>query len=264
MMKRFFDDLIRYYDYEVRAAKSSLKTEVANSYLNWVWWILNPLFEMITYYLIFGVIFEKKEPYFPAFIFIGLTMWGFFSRNVTQSVNMIKRNKSIVAKVYVPKFVLLISNMMVNGFKMVISWIIVLIMLLLYRVEISWSVLAVVPVLIVLVLFTFGVSVNIMHYGVYVEDLSNVINILFKLLFYMTGIFYNIDTRIGGRNPLVAKLMTYCNPMAMLVHDMRNAMMYKTDPHWFMLLFWAIISILLSVIGVRKIYKNENSYVKVI
>ena len=36
-MKRFINDVIKYYDYEVRSAKSSLKTEVANSYLNWIW-----------------------------------------------------------------------------------------------------------------------------------------------------------------------------------------------------------------------------------
>jgi ABC-type polysaccharide/polyol phosphate export permease len=214
--------------------------------------------------LIFGVIFEAKEQYFTTFIFIGLTMWGFFNRNVVQSVNMIKRNKSIVTKVYIPKFVLLLSNMMVNGFKMMISWVIVLIMMVLSGVGVSWNIFAAVPIMIVLILFTFGVSVNIMHYGVFVEDLSNVINILFKLLFYMTGIFYNIDTRIGKHNPLAAKLMTYCNPMAMLVHDMRNSLIYQKGIHWSMLLFWGLISILLSVIGIRKIYKNENSYVKVI
>jgi ABC-type polysaccharide/polyol phosphate export permease len=177
---------------------------------------------------------------------------------------MIKRNKSIVTKVYIPKYVLLLTNMMVNGFKMAISWVIVIIMMVCSGVSISWNVLAAIPIMIVLVLLTFGVSVNLMHYGVFIEDLSNVIHILFKLLFYMTGIFYNIDTRIGKDNPLAAKLLTYCNPMAMLLHDMRNALIYQKAPNWMTLLVWGLISILLSVIGIRKIYKNENSYVKVI
>ena len=58
MMKRFLNDVVKYYNYMVRAAKSELKTEVANSYLNWIWWILDPLFSMLTYYLIFGVVFN--------------------------------------------------------------------------------------------------------------------------------------------------------------------------------------------------------------
>ena len=110
-MKRFLNDVVKYYNYMVRAAKSELKTEVANSYLNWIWWILDPLFSMLTYYLIFGVVFNGKEQYFVIFLFIGLTMWNFFNKNVVQSVNMIKRNKPIVAKVYIPKYILLISNL---------------------------------------------------------------------------------------------------------------------------------------------------------
>jgi ABC-type polysaccharide/polyol phosphate export permease len=263
-MERFLNDLTKYYGYEVRAAKSALKTEVANSYLNWIWWILDPLFSMMIYYLIFGIVFKAKEPYFTTFLFIGQTMWAFFNKNVVQSVRMVKRNKDIVSKVYIPKFVLLISNMMVNGFKMLISCGIVVIMMAASRVDISVYVFAFIPVLIVMFLLTFAVCVNLMHFGVFVEDLGNVINIVMQLLFYMTGIFYSIDTRLGGDYPMAAKLLTYCNPMALLVKNMRNVLLYKQGPDWGPLAIWAVIAILLSVIGVRTIYKNENSYVKVI
>lgn len=263
-MKRFFDDLAKYYNYAVRSAKSTLKTEVANSYLNWIWWILDPLFTMVIYYIIFGMVFKAKEQYFTIFIFTGLTMWGFFEKNVKQSVKMIKRNKAIVSKVYLPKFVLLTANMMVNGFKMIINWLIVLIMMICYKVPISWNVLYFVPIMLVLTLFTFAVSVNLMHFGVFIEDLSNVINVSFKLLFYLTGIMFNIQKRIGSGHPLVAKLLLRLNPIAMLLQDMRNVLLYRTGVYWQGMLAWTVISLLLAAIGVRTIYKNENSYVKVI
>lgn len=261
-MKRFFNDVVKYYNYMVRAAKSALKTEVANSYLNWIWWILDPLFSMLTYYLIFGVVFNGKEQYFVIFLFIGLTMWNFFNKNVVQSVNMIKRNKPIVAKVYIPKYILLISNMMINGFKMMISWFIVVLMMACYRVELSWYVLAFIPIMIVLIIFTFGFSVHLLHFGVFIEDLNNVINIAFKLLFYMTGIMYNIEKRIHVA--WVRDIMIYCNPIALLIHDMRKVLLYQTAPCWTGMAIWAVIGLILSALGVRQIYKNENSYVKVI
>lgn len=263
-MKRFFNDVIKYYGYEVRSAKSSLKTEVANSYLNWIWWILDPLFSMMIYYLIFGIVFKAKEPYFTTFLFIGQTMWAFFSKNVVQSVKMIKRNKGIVSKVYIPKFVLLISNMMVNGFKMLISSVIVIIMMIVSEVELSAYVFWFIPILIVLFLVTFAVSVNLMHYGVFIEDLGNVINIVMQLLFYMTGIFFSIDSRLGPDYPTVATVLTYGNPMALLVKNMRNVLLYKQEPNYLALAIWAVVAVVLSIIGIRKIYKNENSYVKVI
>lgn len=263
-MKRFIDDVVKYYNYEVRSAKSSLKTEVANSYLNWIWWILDPLFSMMIYYLIFGIVFKSKEPYFTTFLFVGQTMWAFFNKNVVQSVGMIKRNKGIVSKVYIPKFVLLFSNMMVNGFKMMISCVIVVIMMIASRVEISVYVLWFIPILFVMFLITFAVCVNLMHFGVFVEDLGNVINIAMQLLLYMTGIFYSIDSRLGPDYPTAAKVLTYGNPMALLIRDMRNVLLYQQGPDYQALAIWVIVAIILSMIGVHNIYKNENSYVKVI
>ncbi|MCM1497020.1 MAG: ABC transporter permease [Clostridium sp.] len=263
-MKRFFDDVIKYYAYEVRAAKSSLKTEVANSYLNWIWWVLDPLLSMMVYYLIFGIVFKAKEQYFIPFLFIGQTMWGFFSKNVQQSVRMIKRNKPIVSKVYIPKFVLLISNMMINGFKMMISCVIVILMMLVFRVDLSYYVFCCIPIFLVMFFVTFAISVNLMHFGVFIEDLGNVINIVMQLLFYMTGIMYNIDTRLGPDYPLAAKLLTYGNPMAFLIRDMRNVLLYRQGPDWLALILWGAAAVVLSMIGIHTIYKNENSYVKVI
>lgn len=262
-MKRFIEDVKKYFDYEVRSAKSVLKTEVANSYLNWIWWILDPLLSMMVYYLIFGIVFKAREPHFIPFLFVGQTMWGFFSKNVTQSVKMIKRNKSIVAKVYIPKFVLLFSNMMVNGVKMMISWIIVLIMMMLFKVHISAYIICYIPILMIMVLITFAVCIILMHFGVFVEDLGNVVSIVMQLMFYMSGILYSIEGRMGDY-PFAAKLMTYGNPMALLIRDMRNVLLYGQAPDWKALGIWTLVGIFIAFIGVRTIYKNENSYVKVI
>lgn len=264
IMTRFWNDMKKYFDYEVRAAKSQLKTEVANSYLNWIWWVLDPLFSMMIYYLIFGVVFEAKEPYFTTFLFIGQTMWTFFNKNVVQSVKMIKRNKPIVARVYIPKFVLLVSNIMINGFKMTISWVIVVIMMIATKVPLSSHIWCFIPILLVMILVTFAVSVNLMHFGVFVEDLGNVINIAMKLLFYMTGIFFSIEKRLGPSHPVIAKIILHGNPMALLITDMRNVVLYDKAPHWIWLLIWTVISIIFSMIGIHTIYKNENTYVKVI
>ena len=46
-MKRFANDLKKYHGYALYAAKAELKAEVAGSYLNWVWWILEPVCLML-------------------------------------------------------------------------------------------------------------------------------------------------------------------------------------------------------------------------
>ena len=74
-MKRFIKDIRKYIDYAVYAAKSSLKAEVANSRLNWLWWVLEPLLFMLVYMFIGNIVYGKGESNFALFVFIGLTAW---------------------------------------------------------------------------------------------------------------------------------------------------------------------------------------------
>lgn len=260
-LKRFQKDMKKYWKYTIYSAKASLKSEIANSYLNWLWWILDPLCFMLIYTFMFGVVFKASEKYFPVFIFTGITMWDFFNKNVIQSVKIVKTNKSIVSKVYLPKYMLLITKMMVNGFKMLISIGLIIIMAVIWHVPFYTSVLYAIPILITLVLITFGIGCYMLHYGVFVEDLSNVMTIVLRLVFYLTGIFYDPMKRIpapyGG---IVCK----ANPIAFLLSSMRNCVLYGQIPHRKLLILWFLIGLALSILGIRKIYKNENSYVKVI
>ena len=260
MLNRFVSDIRKYFRYSVVSAKSQLKAEVANSYLNRIWWVLEPLCFMLIYTFIFGYVFGTREPYFAIYIFIGLSMWEFFNRTVTQSVKIVKNNKSIVSKVYFPKFVLILTKMWVNGFKMLVSFAIVGAMMICARVPISWNLLYAVPILATLGLFTFGCGCFLLHYGVYVEDLSNVVSIALRFVFYLTGIFYNVETRIPQWGPAMNRL----NPLAFLMTAMRGSTIYCESPQPGILLGWFAVSLVLAMAGLRKIYREENSYVKAI
>lgn len=260
-MKKFVNNMKKYLPYSIISAKSQLKAEVANSYLNWLWWILNPFCFMLIYAFMFGYVFKAKEPYFPIFIFIGISMWDFFSRMMNSSVKIIKNNKPIVSKVYLPKYILLVTKVWINGFKMMISFGIVFIMMIFFRVPITVNVLYFFPIIILLAIFSFACATHLLHYGVFVEDLSNVVTIILRLLFYMTGIFYNVATRMPAPyGPILVKV----NPMALLIDSMRKALLYSKVPHRKLMLLWLGGSLIIAFLGIRKINRNENSYVKVI
>ena len=260
-MKRFWNDLTGHYRYAIYAAKSGLKSEVADSYLNWVWWVLQPFCFMLIYAFIFGTVFNAREQYFALFIFIGITVWDFFSRNITQRVKILRANKSIVTKVYLPKFVLLISRMLFNGYKMLFSCAVIVVMVIWFKVPVSWHIIFVIPVFLVQVVLTFALMTFLMHYGVYIRDLENVTTIVLRMVFYLTGIFFNIERRLPKH--LVGVLMKG-NPMALICSSMRKCILYGEVPDFKWLGIWFVISLIIAAFGVRKIYKNENSYVKVI
>ena len=264
-MKRFYSDMKKYGGYIIYAGQAELRAEVADSYLNWLWWIIEPFCFMLIYTFIFGYVFNAKEDYFSIFVFIGITMWTFFNHMLNASVKAVKGNKSIIARTYLPKYILIFIRMYVNGFKMMLSFGIVLAMMLVYRIPLRPIMLWIFPIILVLCVVTFGFCTFLLHFGVYVEDLVKVVPIVLKMVFYMTGVFYNVEKRVGtlfGIN--FGSLLTKWNPTALLISSARKCLLYGEIPTWKWMLLWLGIGLVLSVLGIRTIYKNENSYVKVI
>ena len=260
-MKRFIGDLKKYKNYILYATKAELKTEVINSYLGWLWMILEPLAFMFIYMFIGSVVFKYKVEFFPIFVFIGLSVWNFFNKMVVASVKLVSMNRDTVTKVYLPKYVLLLIKMGVNGFKMFISFVLVALFMIFYKVPITWNVLWAIPLLITVIIFTFGVCTFMLHFGVFAEDMVNLVNIVLRMMFYLTGVFYDISSRIHSST--LRTILLDLNPLANVIFNLRNVLIYKSSPVGMWTLLWFFIGCALSYLGVKTIYKYENTYVKV-
>jgi len=258
---RFFHDSKKYYKYVIYSGKASLKSEVAESYLSWLWWILDPLLFMLVYTFVALIVFGRGEQYFSAFIFIGYSSYKFFEKTTKTSVKLVSANKSVVSKVFLPKYILLYSELYVNIFKMIVSFVLVFGAMAIYQVPLTWNVFLFIPLFCLLILFTFGLGTIMMHFGVYVQDLSNIVTVLLRLIFYMSGIFYSISNRMTG---VWRDVLLKGNPMAFIIDQMRNALLYGTGLDWEWFGIWVGISLVLAWAGLTLISRNENSYVKVI
>lgn len=266
-MKRFFNNIKKYYGYALYQAKAELKAEVANSYLNWIWWILDPLFFMIIYTFVVQVVFASNQKFFPVFVFIALTSWDFFNRMISGSVKLVVNNRSVVSKVYIPKYILLLSKSFTYLFKYFISFVLLFILMVIFSVPFTWSILWIVPITIVLYIVSFGFATILMHFGVYIDDLANVTNIVLRLFFYLSGIFYDIKTRITKGSFLgigMGTLLLRYNPIANIIYEMRVVLLEAGTPNIKWLIGWTIVGIIFTSIGVSTIHKYENSYAKVI
>ena len=274
MLRRFFNDFKKYKGYVLFAARADLKSEVAGSYLNWLWWVLDPLFQMLIYMFLMMYVFNKPIDFAIIFVFLGLTMWDLFNKTLMKSSRIIKENAHILKKIRMPKFLLVLQAMYVNGFKMFISLCLTGALMVVWGIfpidpaglltfgpEMLWFI----PVVITYFLLVFGMSLIVTHIGVYVEDLRNVLQVVLKLLFYMCGIFYEIGSMsVVRHHAWLNVILTKVNPIAYLITAAREALLYHTVYEPWILLIWFVMAIVLTLVGIRLIYKNENTYIKVI
>jgi ABC-type polysaccharide/polyol phosphate export permease len=259
-MKKFIYNIKNYSKYAIYSARAELKADVAGSYLNWLWWILDPLFFMLIYMFISEIVFGRGEPNFPVFVFCGLTCWNFFNGTVTSSVKIVRAYKSIITKINIPKYILLLQKIYENMFKFFVSCGLILVFMIFYRVPFTVYLFNLIPVLIIFCVLTFGISCVMLHFGIYVADLSNIVPLLLRLIFYMSGIFFSISTRIPAPyNDILRRV----NPVALVIDSFRRAILYAESLDWVALGIWFFIGILISVIGISIIQKYEGSYAKV-
>ncbi len=267
-LKRFCKDLVKYRKYLVCSTKASLKSEVAGSYLAWFWWVLEPFCFMLIYKFITETVFKKSVPFPALFVFLGLTVWNFFNKNISASATLLKTNKGIVTKIYLPKYLIYIRQMMVNAFKMAISLGICVALTGYYiavkgynELPLDWHAVLILPSLLMLVLVTFGFGLLIMHFGVYVQDLSKIVRIGLRLVFYLSGVFYEIKNSLPKP---YGEMMLNINPVALAMEGCRNALMFQKHPDWIMLGIWTGLGVIMSALGIMIVYRNENNYGKIL
>ena len=173
----------------------------------------------------------------------------------------VRNNRDIITKVYVPKHVLLISNMILNMFKLFFSLIILVPMLFIFKVHIGIGILWVIPAYVLMITISFAGGMILLHYGVYVDDLSYAVGILLQMMMFLSGIFYDTITSL----PVPLNNVMLClNPVAMFIDAMRNALLNNVVANVPLVILWFIISLLFMYVGIHIVYKNENGYVKVV
>lgn len=260
-LRKFCQDIYKYGYYMTYSAKADLKAEVANSYLNWFWWILEPFCNMLVYVIVFSNIMGTSIAYYPVFTFSSLLMWNFFNKTINYSVKAVRNNRDIVSRVYVPKFVLLMSNMILNFFKLLFSLVVLICLLLVFRVPVTVQMLWVFVCYAELILVSFGIGMIFMHFGVFIDDLSYAVGIALNMMMFLSGVFYDLPTSIAA--PL-NQLLLWFNPVALLIDTMRDALLYGQISNLPAFLAWLVLSVGLCGLGVCIVYKNENGYVKVV
>ena len=108
-----------------------IKVRYRHSALGLVWTVLNPLLMMVVITIVFSTLFKQNIPNFPIYYLSGSLIFAFNSESTTTALNSIISNASLIKKVYIPKYLFPLSNVLsglVNlGFSLIAMFIVMLI-----------------------------------------------------------------------------------------------------------------------------------------
>jgi ABC-type polysaccharide/polyol phosphate export permease len=259
MIKNALNDFFKFKDYFAYNVRVNLRLKVSNTFLGYLWWLLDPLLQMLVYTIIVDFIFRRGEANFPVFVFCGLLSWKWFSSTMNYSVSCIKSNSGVLNQVYVPKFLFPLQETTVNFVKFLFGFIILFVMLFFFKIVPTIHFFEIIPIVFSNYLFIFAVSLILTHLGVFIADLKNLLGHLIRIWWYLSPGMYSLNF-ISEKY----RWVFWLNPNTAFFESYRNVIMYSKSPHYISLIIWDVISLILIYVGLRIIYQFDRSYSKII
>ena len=238
----------RYTELVFYRAAAELKREASRAYLGILWWIIEPVLYMGVFYIVFGMGLRKGGPDFVVYLLCGLTVWKWLDGTVRTSSSIIASSVSLMGQVYLPKIVLPAVIIVANTYKFAIVFSIFLLFLMMWGLPVTehWQAL---PVLLamqfVLICAVAGIGSALVPV---IPDLKYIIDYGMTLLFFMSGIFFDIN----DLTPEVQEWLRF-NPMVIFIEGYRSVLLYNEWPDWVALgnVFMASVALFLVMICIH-------------
>lgn len=181
--------------FAMRLAGSRLISGLLPNRLGVLWIVLKPLSLAIIYGTIFHFVLAgpARPANFVQYLIVGVFIFEFFTGCFGSGSKAITSNTKLVQSFGFPRLLLPISVVAEQAMRMMPVILLLGILLLVLGEPITWSWLLVIPILAVMGVFNLGVALVVARISVRTRDIQQVVPIINRVLFYGSGIFFNID-----------------------------------------------------------------------
>ncbi len=244
----------RYLLYEL--VKKGIVLKYRRSYLGILWTLLEPLLTMIVLALVFSGLKGKADTTFPVYILSGRLIYSFFSTATKGAMKSIQSNAKMMKKVYVPKYIYPLSNVIFNYIIFLISLIVLLGVSIVLKVKPTIYILQAIVPLTLIFIMALGVGLILATMSVFFRDLEYLWGVALMLLMYSCAIFYD-PTAI----PLENRWVLDINPLYHIITNFRDAVLFGQPLTPKYLIASLAISFGSLIVGIYVFYKKQDEFI---
>lgn len=233
-----------------------LKIRFQQTSIGVLWIVLQPLIQMAIFYVIFGLLVRVPTGDVPYSVFYlsGFVIWQLLLQIVNLCGFSLLTNVSILTKIYFPKLVLPISYSIGALIDFFFAFIVLLVFLLANNYAITLRFLLIPLLLIITLIFCFGVGLLFGALMVVFRDMKNLLGFITQIWMFLTPIMYPISLA-----PDKYKFIFYLNPVTGLIETFRWIVLNSPEfPDPRMLILSIIVAVILLVLGLFFFRAMEN------
>jgi len=234
-----------------------MKLLYKRSALGIAWTLINPLLQLAVFSFVFRSVIPINIPKFSSFAFSGLLIWTWSQTALFQATGLITSNKALIRQPNFPTAILPVVTTMTGLIHFLLALPVLIIFLAVDGVQPS-SVLFVLPLLMVIqFVLTVGLAYPLAALNVTFRDTQHTLGVLLQMLFYLTPIFYDLNSVPKEFQPLYQ-----LNPMVPLIEAYRAILLKGTQPDWQALLIVSLVVAVILPIGLAIFRRQSNTFVE--
>lgn len=253
-------ELYAYRDLYRFLVRREIKVRYAQSAIGVGWAILQPLFAMLIFTVVFGRLARVTSDGVPyaLFSFAGLIPWMYFSNSVTDGVGSLIGNVHMLSKVYFPRLLLPLAAVTARAVDFAVASVLLCGMLVWYRTVPNWGLVVLPWILSLMLLTALASALWLGAMAIQYRDIKHAMAFIVQILMYAAPVVYPISL-VPERYQLLVAL----NPMVGVIEALRSALFGTTPMPWWLLCVGTLSALLMLFSGLMYFNQKQRSFADV-
>tara|TARA_B100001113_G_scaffold325144_1_gene297206 strand:+ start:533 stop:1357 length:825 start_codon:yes stop_codon:yes gene_type:complete len=238
----------------------NIKTRYAQSILGIGWALIQPLFSMIIFTIIFGNIAKVSSDGVPyaIFSFTALVPWTYFTSALMDSSGSLINSTQLLTKVYFPRLVIPIAPVISKLVDFFLA-LIILFFLMIYFGFYPKMKLFILPILILLMMLSAsGMGMWLTALAIQYRDIKYSMGFFVQLLMYLAPVVYP-----ASAIPIEYRVLYGCFPMTGVIEGFRSILLETNPIPWDLIIPGFIIAFVLFFSGLFYFIRMEKRFADV-
>lgn len=264
-------ELFQHRDLILQLLKRDVLERYRGSNLGLLWSFVYPVFMLLVYMFVFGIVFKMKwgvapgqdnanaDIPFGVIMFSGLVLHAFLGECLVRSSHLITGNHQYVKKIIFPLPVLSVVCVGAAFFHLLAGLLILLLFMFGAGVWPSVTMLYAPLVLLPFVLLLLGVSWLLSSLCVFIRDIAQLMSVLVTVLLFLAPIFYPLSVV-----PEQYQIWMYLNPLTAVVEQFRAVVLFDQQPDWQILGIYWLVAVTVLLLGYGFFRRTQGAFADVV
>ena len=264
------NELFQNKDLILQLIKREVLERYRGSSLGLLWSFAYPVFMLLVYMFVFGIVFKLKWGVAPGsgqenpvpfgiIMFSGLVLHAFLGECLVRSCTLIINNQQYVKKVVFPLPILSLVSIGAAVFHLLAGLVILLVFMLLFGVIPSWTIVYAPFVILPFVMLILGISWLLSALCVFIRDIKQIIGVLVTVLLFLAPIFYPLS-----QVPEAYQHWMYLNPLTIIIEEFRAVVLFAQQPDWLLLGMYYLVAGIVLVLGFSFFKRTKGAFADVV